>query len=90
MSGTLGSYGLGANLGDAPELGLYMVFAGLWFGLVIGYGVWRWADRSWGTAAIAVAATWHRLGSGGPSVGDRSSTSAGLVGTGGARRVGRS
>ena len=57
-SGTLGSYGLGANLGDAPELGLYMVFAGLWFGMVIGYGLWRWGDHSLGAAAAAVAATW--------------------------------
>lgn len=58
VSGTLGSYGLSANLGNAPELGLYMVFAGLWFGLVIGYGLWRWGDHSLRTAAIAVAATW--------------------------------
>ena len=58
VSGTLGSYGLGANFGDAPELGLYMVFAGLWFGLVIGYGVWRWGDHSLRTAVIAVAGTW--------------------------------
>ena len=58
VSGTLGSYGLGANFGDAPELGLYMVFAGLWFGLVIGYGLWRWGDHSLRTGAIAVAATW--------------------------------
>ena len=35
-----------------------MVFAGLWFGLVIGYGLWRWGDHSLSTAAIAVAATW--------------------------------
>ena len=58
VSGTLGSYGLGANVGDAPALGLCMVFAGLWFGLVIGYGLWRWGDRSLRTAGIAVAATW--------------------------------
>ena len=58
VSGTLSSYGLGANLGNAPELGLYMVFAGLWFGLVIGYGLWRWGDHSLRTAAIAVASTW--------------------------------
>ena len=58
VSGTLSSYGLGANLGDAPEPGLYMVFAGLWFGLVIGYGLWRWGDHSLGAAAAAVAATW--------------------------------
>jgi hypothetical protein len=58
LSGTLGAFGLGANLGDAPELGLYMVFAGLWFGLVIGYGLWRWGDHSLRTVAVAVAATW--------------------------------
>jgi hypothetical protein len=58
VAGTLSSYGLGANIGDAPELGLYMVFAGLWFGLVIGYGLWRWGDHSLRTVVIAVAATW--------------------------------
>ena len=63
VSGTLGSYGLGANIGDAPELGLYMVFAGLWFGLVIGYGLWRWGDRSLRTAGDRRRGDVDRLGS---------------------------
>ncbi len=63
VSGTLGSYGLGANVGDAPALGLYMVFAGLWFGLVIGYGLWRWGDRSLRTAANRRGGDVDRLGS---------------------------
>jgi hypothetical protein len=57
-SGILGSYGLGANYGTAPQLGVYMVLAGIWFGLVVGYGVWRWGNQSWARAAAAVAATW--------------------------------
>jgi hypothetical protein len=58
VSGTLGSYDLGANYGEAPAVGIYMVFAGIWFGLVIGYGIWRWAGRSLPAAALAGAGTW--------------------------------
>ncbi len=58
VSGTAGSFGLGTNYGEAPEVGVYMVFAGIWFGLVIGYGVWRWAGRSLPAAALAIAGTW--------------------------------
>ncbi len=58
ISGTLGCFGLGANYGVAPEAGLYMVWAGLWFVLVAGYGVWRWGERPLTSAALVVAATW--------------------------------
>jgi hypothetical protein len=58
MSGTLGSFGLGANYGTAPHPGLYMVLAGIWFGLVIGYGVRRWGHGSWTAVAACVAGTW--------------------------------
>lgn len=57
-SGILGSYALGFGYGEAPRLGLYMVLSGTWFGLVVGYGVWRWGNRSWGAAATALVATW--------------------------------
>ena len=58
VSGTLGSFDLGTNYAEAPNLGVYMVLAGVWFGLVIGYGVWRWGNRSLGAAAAAFAGTW--------------------------------
>ncbi len=57
-SGILGTFALGLGYGDAPSLGLYMVLAGTWFGLVIAFGVWRWGNRSWGAAASALVATW--------------------------------
>ena len=58
VTGTLGSFDLGTNYAEAPNLGVYMVLAGVWFGLVIGYGVWRWGNRSLGAAAAAFAGTW--------------------------------
>ena len=35
VSGTLGSFDLGTNYAEAPNLGVYMVLAGVWFGLDI-------------------------------------------------------
>ena len=35
-----------------------MVLSGAWFGLVVGFGVWHWGNRSWTAAAIAIAVTW--------------------------------
>jgi hypothetical protein len=57
-SGILGSFALGFGYGDAPSLGLYMIPSGTWFGLVVGFGVWRWGAHSWGAAATALVATW--------------------------------
>ena len=57
-SGILGTYALGFGYGDAPHLGLYMVLSGIWFGLVVGFGVWRFGGRSLGAAAAALVATW--------------------------------
>jgi hypothetical protein len=57
-SGILGTYALGLGYGEAPQPGLYMVLTGLWFGLVVGFGVWQWGSRSWIAAATALAATW--------------------------------
>ncbi len=42
LSGILGTFALGFGYGEAPHLGLHMVLTGVWFGLVVGYGVWRW------------------------------------------------
>lgn len=58
ISGLLGTYALGLGYGDAPHPGIYMVLTGLWFGLVVGFGIWRFANRSPLAAAIAVAITW--------------------------------
>lgn len=57
-SGTFGSFDLGTNYAQAPDLGVYMVLAGVWFGLVVGYGVWRWGNQSLAAAAAAFAGTW--------------------------------
>jgi hypothetical protein len=57
-SGLLGTCALGLGYGEAPQPGLYMVLTGLWFGLVVGFGVWQWGNRSWVAAATALAATW--------------------------------
>jgi hypothetical protein len=35
-----------------------MILAGLWFGLVVSFGVWTWGVRSLTAAAAALAATW--------------------------------
>jgi hypothetical protein len=58
VSATLGSFFEGLGFGVAPDLGFHMVLTGVWFGLVVGFGVWRWVRRSWGAAAIAFVATW--------------------------------
>jgi hypothetical protein len=58
VSGVLGTTFLGAGYGDAPDPGVYMVLAGLWFGLVIGFAVRRWGEASWGAVATAVLVTW--------------------------------
>jgi hypothetical protein len=58
LSGGLGTAFLGSSYGKAPHPGIYMVLTGVWFGLVIGFAVWRWSKRSWPAVAMAVAATW--------------------------------
>ena len=35
-----------------------MMLTGAWFGLVIGFGVWRWGSRSWGASMMVFAMTW--------------------------------
>lgn len=46
------------GFGEAPHPGLYMVLTGLWFGLVVAFGVWRFARASIGAIASVIAATW--------------------------------
>ena len=58
VSGKLGTYALGVGFGEAPQLGLHMVLTGLWFGLVVAFGVWHWGNRSWLAAVTALVATW--------------------------------
>jgi hypothetical protein len=58
VSGTLGSYVPGDGYGEAPGVGVYLVLAGVWFALVVGFGVWLWGSRSAIAAGLAFAATW--------------------------------
>lgn len=58
VSGKLGTYALGVGVGEAPQLGLYMILAGLWFGFVVAFGVWQWGNRSWVAIVTALVATW--------------------------------
>ncbi len=61
LTGLLSTFAQGPVLGDAteaPRLVLYMPAVGLWFGLAIAYGVWRWGERSARAAVFAFAGTW--------------------------------
>ena len=58
LSGTLGAGVQGPGLGTAPALGLHMPLTGVWFAVVIGFGVWRWGKRSLAAVATAIAMTW--------------------------------
>lgn len=57
-SGWPGTFGLDVGYGEAPHVGLHMVLTGLWFGLVVAFGVWRWGSSSLAAPAIALLATW--------------------------------
>jgi len=35
-----------------------MVLTGVWFGLVVAFGIWRWGNHSWSAAALAFVTTW--------------------------------
>jgi hypothetical protein len=43
---------------SAPGLGVYMVLAGLWFGLVVALGLWRSGRQNGLALAATVIATW--------------------------------
>lgn len=58
ISGSLGATIVGAGYGDAPNLGIHMTLTGLWFGAVMGFAVWRWAETSLAASAITLLVTW--------------------------------
>ncbi|MBS0268266.1 MAG: hypothetical protein JSS54_04700 [Proteobacteria bacterium] len=58
FSALLGSQLAGGNYGAAPQPGLYLVLTGVWFGLVAGYGVWRFGHASAASAVTVVLTTW--------------------------------
>ena len=59
VSGTLSTFVPGFAIDGMPSsLGLFMVAAGIWFGLVVAFGVWRFAANSWLAVAVVVATTW--------------------------------
>ena len=58
FSAMLGSQFVGGNYGAAPHPGLYLVLTGVWFGLVAGYGVWRFGHASAASAITVVLTTW--------------------------------
>ncbi len=58
VSGLMGTFGLGIGYGEAPGLGLHMVLTGVWFGLVVAFGVWRWGNSSLTAAITSFVATW--------------------------------
>jgi hypothetical protein len=56
LSGMMSAFVPGPGFEGMPSgLGLFMVLAGVWFGLVVGLGVWRFLAST--LAAIAVVAT---------------------------------
>ncbi len=58
FSAVLGSQLVGGSYGAAPQPGLYLVLTGVWFGLVAGYGVWRFGHASAASAVTVVLTTW--------------------------------
>lgn len=58
LSALLGTHIIGGNYGAAPHPGIYLVLTGLWFGLVVGFGVWRFGRVSAGGAITVVLTTW--------------------------------
>lgn len=58
LSGLLGSFLPGPSVGEAPDLGIFMILTGVYFALVVGYGVWDGDARTMRAAALAAGATW--------------------------------
>jgi hypothetical protein len=58
-SGIMSTFVPGAGIEAMPSgLGLFMVLAGVWFGLVVAFGVWRFAGSGLAAAAVVAATTW--------------------------------
>ncbi|MBN9247666.1 MAG: hypothetical protein J0I81_09505 [Hyphomicrobium sp.] len=58
FSAVLGGQLVGGNYGAAPQPGLYLVLTGVWFGFVVGYGVWRFGHASAASAITVILTTW--------------------------------
>jgi hypothetical protein len=58
LSAGLGTNVQGPGFADIPGPGLYLTLTGVWFGLVVAFGVWQWGNPSWVAAATAFLATW--------------------------------
>jgi hypothetical protein len=59
LSGTMSTFLPGSGIEGMPaSLGLFMVLAGIWFGLVVGFGAWRFAAASPAAVVVVMAATW--------------------------------
>jgi hypothetical protein len=58
LSALVGTQLVGGNYGAAPHPGIYLVLTGLWFGLVVGFGVWRFGQASVAGAVTVVLTTW--------------------------------
>jgi len=59
VSGTMSTFVPGSAIEGMPSsLGLFMVLAGVWFGLVVAFGVWRFAARDLAAVAVVTATTW--------------------------------
>ena len=59
VSGTTSTLAPGFAIDGLPaNLGLFMVLAGIWFGLVVAFGVWFFARRDLMAFATVIATTW--------------------------------
>jgi len=59
VSGTLSTFVPGFAIEGMPwSLGFFMVAAGIWFGLVVAFGVWRFAASRLLAVTVVVATTW--------------------------------
>jgi hypothetical protein len=58
-SGTMSTFVPGSAIEGLPaSLGLFMVLAGVWFGLIVAFGVWRFAAGGLAAVAVVMATTW--------------------------------
>ncbi|HET6389872.1 hypothetical protein [Hyphomicrobium sp.] len=58
LSAWLGLQFNDGNYGEAPQPGLYMVLTGVWFGLALGVGLWRFGHVSPAGVIMVMLVTW--------------------------------
>ena len=59
LSGIMSTFVPGSAIEGLPaSLGLFMVLAGVWFGLVVAFGVWRFAAGSLAAVVAVMATAW--------------------------------